>query len=62
MILKEPPKVRLKNKAEEPTLCLNTGEGRYFLIHRLSHMKKRNPRKEVEKRIKDIPRLTLHSF
>lgn len=46
---------------EKQTVCLNKGGGRYFLIHRLSQMRKRNPNKEMRNRIKEIDRLMLYS-
>lgn len=46
---------------EKQTVCLNKGGGRYFLIHRLSQMKKRNPSKEMRNRMKEIDRLMLYS-
>lgn len=46
---------------EKQAVCLNKGGGRYFLIHRLSQMKKRNPNKEIRNRMKEIDRLMLYS-
>lgn len=65
-MLKEPFTARIKEKPknttkEEPTLCLSTGKGRYFFIHRLSQIRKRNPNKEIRKRIKEIDSLMLYS-
>ncbi|HZR46513.1 MAG TPA: hypothetical protein VFA47_07410 [Candidatus Manganitrophaceae bacterium] len=47
--------------AEKQAVCLNKGGGRYFLVYRLSQMKKRNPNKEIRNRMKEIDRLMLYS-
>ena len=46
---------------EKQAVCIKKGGGRYFLIHRLSQMKKRNPNKEIRNRMKEIDRLMLYS-
>jgi hypothetical protein len=46
---------------EKQAVCMKKGGGRYFLIHRLSQMKKRNPNKEIQNRMKEIDRLMLYS-
>ena len=63
MISKEPLNLKIREGTEEKqTLCLNIGEGRYFLVHRLSQIKKRNPQKEIRKRMKEIRRLTMNTL
>jgi hypothetical protein len=60
--MKEKIETRSKEKSiDKQTTCLNKGGGRYFLIHRISQMKKRNPDKEIKNRMKEIDRLMLYS-
>lgn len=49
-----------KKQLEKETSCLNRGGGRYFIIHRLSQFAKRNPNKEMRKRLKEIERFTMY--
>ncbi|HLG22341.1 MAG TPA: hypothetical protein VI382_05970 [Candidatus Manganitrophaceae bacterium] len=61
MFVKERFTPKIKNlPLENPTLCLNTGEGRYLFVHRLSQIKKRNSQKEMRKRFKEIKRVVLY--
>jgi len=62
MLTKEKTTMVSKDKpAEKQAVCLNKGGGRYFLVYRLSQMKKRNPNKEIRNRMKEIDRLMLYS-
>ena len=62
MLMKEKPETPARDKPiEKQAVCLNKGGGRYFLIHRISQMKKRNPNKEIKNRMKEIDRLMLYS-
>lgn len=49
-----------KKQCEKETSCLNRGGGRYFIVHRVSQFAKRNPSKEMRKRLKEIDRLTRY--
>ena len=49
-----------KKQPERETSCLNRGGGRYFIIHRVSQFSKRNPSKEMRKRLKEIDRLSRY--
>ncbi|MDC4206380.1 MAG: hypothetical protein MPW14_18605 [Candidatus Manganitrophus sp.] len=58
MTLKEMPNAKCRKiEPERETSCLNRGGGRYFIIHRVSQFAKRNPNKEMQKRLKEIDRL-----
>lgn len=58
MLLKEIPSAkRRKKEPERETSCLNRDGGRYFIIHRVSQFAKRNPKKEMQKRLKEVDRL-----
>lgn len=62
MLLKEMPSTKRRKKLpERETSCLNRGGGRYFIIHRVSQFAKRNPNKEMRKRLKEIDRLTRYA-
>lgn len=61
MLTKEKTARVSNGKIEKQAVCLKKGGGRYFLIHRLSQMKKRNPNKEIQNRMKEIDRLMLYS-
>lgn len=57
-VLKELPSAKCRRKPfERETSCLNREGGRYFIIHRVSQFAKRNPNKEMRKRLKEIDRL-----
>lgn len=57
-VLKERPGTKPRGKQfERETSCLNRGGGRYFIIHRVSQFAKRNPNKEMQKRLKEVERL-----
>lgn len=49
-----------KKPPERESSCLNRGGARYFIIHRVSQFAKRNPDKEMQKRLKEIDRLTRY--
>lgn len=60
-VLKEMPSTKRREKQRiKETSCLNRGGGRYFIIHRVSQFSKRNPDKEMRKRLKEIDRLTKY--
>ncbi|MBI3805238.1 MAG: hypothetical protein HY282_15920 [Nitrospirae bacterium] len=63
MVLREAiPSTLLREKQlAKETSCLNRGDGRYFIVHRVSQFAKRNPRKELRKRLKEIDRLSRYA-
>ena len=63
MVLREAiPSALLREKQlSKETSCLNRGDGRYFIVHRVSQFAKRNPRKELRKRLKEIDRLSHYA-
>ncbi|GEM_PF-6475320 len=49
-----------RKELEKESSCLNRGGARFFIIHRISQFAKRNPNKEMGKRLKEIDRLTRY--